>query len=606
MPTPATIEPAKSSGCGLFSLVWLALLGGFGFGLHGLVPPAGVVGLALLGATFGAAGLRLLLVGPGLIRRQLGLVFLLLHLVALLPFQSAERLARLPFGSTVLAARDGLLRKAVAAEDWKQARRLASLGLGDPTPRDSFDDPLIEDVDDPDTLAALLQGGLDPDLRDENRRTLLMNNRQPAIARVLLAAGADPDAQDERGHTALVYAASYHVPELVDVLVAGGASLDVRDAAGQTVAASFPPGHPARPLLEAHLGAPLPATAETPDVRADGRNDWLVAENQPGSLPHPSITGPDPPLFHGQVVPLEITVSNPTAESRLVQVTASLGRAAYFAEASHGAVVVLPDETPLEREIRWPALGLPPHSAGRLQLETVARWDSDAGDFVVDVSVLDAPTLDQLEALVFHRPLSHDPADAQSSTSVWWSLVLIGLPIFCLLVFALAHFGLAPDHPFRRATGRLAAVAGAGLLGYLTFSLVWLDLRTYLDFSATSCTILDRRASLEISSHRTSTTRGRRDPDLDRSHRPMVAVTYQARGGAIVTSGSAGLRSMSDLDALAIGDELPCWIDPHHPERFVLRRGIDATWLALLTGSLSLALLGGVAWSLRSNRRSRS
>ena len=606
MPGPDTVESTRPRGCGVFFLVWLILLAAFGFGLRGLVPPAGVVVLTLLGATFGAAGLRLLFLGPGLVRRQLGLVLLLLHLVALLPFQSAERLASLPFGRAVLAARDDLLRDAVSAEDWHQARRLASLGLGDPRPRGSFDDPLIEDVDDPETLAALLRGGLDPEIRDREGRTLLMNSREPSVSRVLLAAGADPDAQDERGRTALVYAAGYYVSELVEVLLDGGASIDVRDADGRSVADSFPPGHPDRLLLEAHFGAALPATSEAPEVRAEGRAAWLVFENRPDALPQSSLIGPAPPLHHGHVVPLEITVSNPTDEPRLVRVTASLGRAAYFVEASHDAEVVLPEETPTEREIRWSALDLPAHSVGRLQLETVARWDTDAGDFTVDVLVHDERTIDPLAALVFHQPLSHDPTDVPGPGVLWWSIVLLGLPILSLLVFALAHFGLPKEHPFRRATGRLAAVAGAGLLGYITFSLVWLDLRTYLEFSPTSCTVLDRRASLEVSNTQPSSARDQRDPAMDLSYRPMVAATYEARGGAMVTSGNAGLRSMSDLDELAIGDEVPCWIDPDHPERFVLRRGVDATWLALVTGSLALALLGGVAWSLRSSGRPRA
>ncbi len=124
---------------------------------------------------------------------------------------------------------------------------------------------------DAEVLAAFLDAGLDPDLRDVQGNSLLMvaaysdaapttalllargadpNLPGPAgtplmglafkgfadRARDLLAAGADPNVQNPAGASALHFTAMFRQAAAADVLLAGGADASLRDARGMTAA----------------------------------------------------------------------------------------------------------------------------------------------------------------------------------------------------------------------------------------------------------------------------------------------------------------------------------------------------------------------------------
>ena len=71
----------------------------------------------------------------------------------------------------------------------------------------------------------LLQGGVDPDLQDENTYTLSFSG---------LFFGADPNLQDEDGNTALHFAARAGHLEMAQALLEFGADPNIKDAGGLT------------------------------------------------------------------------------------------------------------------------------------------------------------------------------------------------------------------------------------------------------------------------------------------------------------------------------------------------------------------------------------
>lgn len=82
---------------------------------------------------------------------------------------------------------------------------------------------------DADELAALLDQGLPPNLRNDKGDTLLMlaayNGNAPAVA-ALLARGADPDSLNDRGQVPLAGAAFKGELAIADMLLKHGAAVD--------------------------------------------------------------------------------------------------------------------------------------------------------------------------------------------------------------------------------------------------------------------------------------------------------------------------------------------------------------------------------------------
>ena len=84
----------------------------------------------------------------------------------------------------------------------------------------------------------LLAEGIDPDVRDHNRRTPLMlaaNKGHNEVVDLLLGEGADIEAQDVDGWTPLIYAAYGGRAETVSLLIDEGADVDARIDSGQSV-----------------------------------------------------------------------------------------------------------------------------------------------------------------------------------------------------------------------------------------------------------------------------------------------------------------------------------------------------------------------------------
>jgi ankyrin repeat-rich membrane spanning protein len=86
-------------------------------------------------------------------------------------------------------------------------------------------------------VRAYLDGGVDPDARDQYRLTgLIWAGRKGRIevAKLLISRGADVEAGDVRGRTALFHAVTYKRYEFVEFLVKHGANVNPVDTHGWT------------------------------------------------------------------------------------------------------------------------------------------------------------------------------------------------------------------------------------------------------------------------------------------------------------------------------------------------------------------------------------
>lgn len=93
----------------------------------------------------------------------------------------------------------------------------------------------------PDYLAALLHGGVDPDVRVNGAPLLFLvaNHHSERSLRMLLEKGADPNATDTLGRTALVRALNELQLDVIEPLLDAGASPDVYSQLGVSFAYSL-------------------------------------------------------------------------------------------------------------------------------------------------------------------------------------------------------------------------------------------------------------------------------------------------------------------------------------------------------------------------------
>jgi len=93
-----------------------------------------------------------------------------------------------------------------------------------------------------DTVAFLLEAGVDPNGKTENGETALMFGsgvRRAAVVRALIGAGARVNERDDQGMTALHHALDgtgerRHLTEVVQLLLEAGANATIRDGRGRT------------------------------------------------------------------------------------------------------------------------------------------------------------------------------------------------------------------------------------------------------------------------------------------------------------------------------------------------------------------------------------
>ena len=96
----------------------------------------------------------------------------------------------------------------------------------------------------PKVVAALLEGGVNPNTRNENGATPLVyvagrkGQASVKIIMLLLHAGADPNAQTDDGCFPLYVAATESSPAAIEALLAGGATLDSDEGCGETALAA--------------------------------------------------------------------------------------------------------------------------------------------------------------------------------------------------------------------------------------------------------------------------------------------------------------------------------------------------------------------------------
>jgi hypothetical protein len=118
--------------------------------------------------------------------------------------------------------------------------------------------------------------------------------------------------------------------------------------------------------------------------------------------------------------------------------------------------------------------------------------------------------------------------------------------------------------------------------------LVWLPLRTHLQYVETTCVVLDKRLEQEA---------GRRQ---GKNSRPLIHIEYSAGGRRyrVWTYDATGMftnlhdSNRAVLQQFEKGQRYPCWYDPDDPEHAVLTRSLS-WWGLLVLIPLTFAVVGG-------------
>ena len=171
---------------------------------------------------------------------------------------------------------------------------------------------------------------------------------------------------------------------------------------------------------------------------------------------------------------------------------------------------------------------------------------------------------------------------------------LLFIPFFLIVVLPLIRrrerqrFEQSPDVSWHdedphRIKHKAMSIALLLSLAFMPFfiSEVIDDIRRFVSYEKTTCTILDKKAGWLPGS---------------RGGHPIIAVRYTAGGKEIISAGSlakgASTRGTSAEKKIAIydyGKSYACWFDPNDPKKFVLERG-DITWGLYLLFLLPLLL----------------
>ena len=318
------------------------------------------------------------------------------------------------------------------------------------------------------------------------------------------------------------------------------------------------------------------------------RTDWLEIVSDPNKdLPPTDITARKSPIYRGDLVTFDVIFSNSSEQDQRLNIDVTLGLAAYFVKADHGAVLVEPGSAPETRQISWSELELPAHSSGRLELTVVLRPEEDAGDLTIGVEAFDLFGSEP-QRLNFHRELTYDPAIQYGPIPLWANIVLFGAPL-SLLIFALTAFFFDKQHLARRIAGSAAAAFGALFLSAIIgFGLIQGVANSYPGATETLCVVLDRRADPETASSSSARSAART------YHRPFIAAEYESRKGRQISIGFSSDVVSPGMDALGrfhIGDEVTCWYDNEWPDRFFVVRGWDFGTVFIF----GLAMLGSLA-----------
>jgi hypothetical protein len=168
----------------------------------------------------------------------------------------------------------------------------------------------------------------------------------------------------------------------------------------------------------------------------------------------------------------------------------------------------------------------------------------------------------------------------------WLEVMIIGylliIPLFLFVVLPLIRwrekqrFERSPDvswpdddpHQIKFKAMAIALLLSLAFMP-LFISEVIDDIRQFVSYEKTTCTILDKKAGGLPGS---------------RGSHPILAVRYVAGGKEIISAGSlakgASIQGTSAEQKIALydyGKSYTCWFNPNDPKKFVLHRG-DITW----------------------------
>jgi len=585
---------ASERGCGKVLIAALVLAGLQLWTNWALLKTGAAISLSLFGGLVLAIGLFGLF---GMLRREsrswikggMSLLCLLLGFWTFAPVYPASWLHRVPFGKSVLTSRQVRFKASVEKKDWAMVQRLARLGLPTREPRDSFGDPLLSDIQDPQTLDIVLEAGLNPDARDKHGRTVLMNTHEPELAGILIQHGADVNARDREGSTPLML--GYHASEAYyKALLEAHADPFAVDQHGRSVVDFIRNPGLLTLIRQYSYGQPLPEPRG--EDRVLGSTSWLESEStyyegdeaQSGSRTGLTVT-PDP-MRYGDRAEVLIRIENTNEHDMAYSIEASLNSVALFVGATEGGYIAEPESPQLVQTIRWPQLALPAGRSGLLKLDILAR--RFGGDLSVDVRVMEigANAADEPLVLSSYQPLSQQ---SYGEGTPFLSFAFIFFAPLTFIIWIVTRMALGKDHTVARVSGRVCSGAFALLLGMIAFFGYWDMVKQFTSLEETTGTILDRRYYLE-SSQGTKDSRGRRTTHTYGV--PVACVAYETPMGPMVSSGFASQnQSLTVFNRFPLGSEVRLWYNPEHPERFVLLRQVGVVFPVILLFLAAIALL---------------
>ena len=229
-----------------------------------------------------------------------------------------------------------------------------------------------------------------------------------------------------------------------------------------------------------------------------------------------------------------------------------------------------------ERHFAVKLITLPGSYGNIITSNATISWDGTEKNIQVEAEVL-LPEKTSLDQFLFI---------AGGIGFKWLEVMIIGyllfIPLFLFVVLPLIRrrdrqrFERSPDvswpdddpHQIKFKAMSIAFLLSLAFMP-LFISEVIDDIRRFVSYEKTTCTILDKKAGWLPGS---------------RGGHPIVAVRYVAGGKEIISAGSlakgASTKGTSADKKIALydyGKSYTCWFDPNDPKKFVLNRG-DITW----------------------------